>query len=155
MSKETWPHRPLPSSGTDASPMWAGPATLADLATLRRRLRAAVTSGSAPTCSDDDDLERLLLAFEELASNALRHGRPPVRVAVTPTPTGWLLDVSDAATDRPPTPDPERDPAHGGLGLRLVARLSAAHGWQLDGDRKRVWAQLMCTAAGPHDRVAG
>jgi len=135
--------------------MWAGPATLADLATLRRRLRAAVTSGSAPTFSDDDDLERLLLAFEELASNALRHGRPPVRVAVTPTPTGWLLDVSDAATDRPPTPDLERDPAYGGLGLRLVARLAAAHGWQLDGERKRVWAQLICTAAGRHDRVAG
>ena len=33
--------------------------------------------------------------------------------------------------------------------------LAAAHGWQLDGDRKRVWAQLMCTAAGPNDRVAG
>jgi signal transduction histidine kinase len=135
--------------------MWAGPATLADLTALRRRLRAAVAAGSAPHCSDDADIERLLLAFEELASNALRHGRAPVRVAVIPTGAGWLLDISDAATDRPPSPAVGRDPAAGGLGLQLVARLAGAHGWQLDGDRKHVWAHLICTAPGADDGVAG
>ena len=154
MNNEAWPHRPPPDSGSEASLMSGGPATPADLTALRRRLREAVTSGLAPACSDDD-LERLLLAFEELTSNALRHGRPPVRVAVTPTRVGWLLDVSDAAADRPPTPDLGRDPAEGGLGLQLVARLAAVHGWQLDGDRKRVWAHLICAAAGADDRVAG
>ena len=42
-----------------------------------------------------------------------------------------------------PTPDPERDPALGGLGLALVALVSAAHGWEpLGGGRKVVWARV-------------
>ncbi|MET0764527.1 MAG: ATP-binding protein [Blastococcus sp.] len=154
MSETPWPPRPVPDRDAAAPTMWAGPATLADLSTLRRRLRAEVAKGLAPACADDDDLERLLLTFEELTSNALRHGRPPVQVAVTPTDTGWLLDVSDAASDRPPAPAVGRDPAQGGLGLHLVARLAAAYGWHVEGDRKRVWAHLICTATGPNEGVA-
>jgi signal transduction histidine kinase len=156
MSEAPWPHRPPPDTGSAASTVWAGPATPADVTALRKRLRTAVAEGLAPACdTGDDDRARLLLAFEELTSNALRHGRPPVRVAVTPTATGWLLDVSDAATDRPPMPAVGRDPADGGLGLHLIARLAAAVGWLIEGDRKRVWAQLVCMADGRTDGVAG
>ena len=156
MSEAPWPHRPPPDPGSAVSTVWAEPATPADITALRKRLRRAVAEELAPACHNgDDDLDRLLLAFEELTSNALRHGRPPVRVAVTPTDTGWLLDVSDAATDRPPTPAMGRDPADGGLGLHLVARLATAAGWLVEGDRKRVWAQLMCAADGNTDGVAG
>src|SRR5829696_5359920 len=35
-----------------------------------------------------------------------------------------------------------RDPASGGLGLHLVARLSVAHGWYVDDGFKHVWACL-------------
>jgi hypothetical protein len=42
-----------------------------------------------------DAVEKLLLAYEELASNALRHGRRPVRATVTAVGSSWLLDVSD------------------------------------------------------------
>jgi signal transduction histidine kinase len=153
MSETSWPPRPVPDRDSAAPTMSAEPATLPDLSTLRRRLRAEVAGGLAPACADDDDLERLLLTFEELVSNALRHGRPPVQVAVTPTDVGWLLDVSDAASDRPPAPAVGRDPAQGGLGLHMVARLAAAYGWQVEGDRKRVWAHLIC-AAGPDEGVA-
>jgi hypothetical protein len=55
---------------------------------------------------------------------------------------GWLLDVSDRAPEIMPTPAVDRDPAQGGLGLHLVARLSVAHGWYVDGGRKHVWACL-------------
>ena len=52
----------------------------------------------------------------------------------------WLLDVSDAAVDRPPTPAIDRDAADGGLGLYLIAQMCSAHGWTVDEERKHVWA---------------
>jgi signal transduction histidine kinase len=79
---------------------------------------------------------------EELASNGLRHGRPPVQVTVTAAGSGWLLEVRDTATGRPPAPAVDRDAALGGMGLHLVARLSRAHGWAVDGDGKIVWAHI-------------
>jgi hypothetical protein len=127
-----------PSSGTAA---WQGELrTVADLPLLRRRLRAAVCADVLPSGTDDG--ERLLLVFEEIGSNALRHGRAPVLAGVTPTDSAWLLSVSDAAPDRPPTPAVDRDPAEGGMGLGLVARLCRVHGWTVDGDRKIVWARV-------------
>ena len=64
--------------GSAAPTMSAGPASLADLSTLRRRLRAEVAGGLAPSCAADDDLERLLLTFEELS-------RTPCGTAVHPS----------------------------------------------------------------------
>ncbi|CCH88149.1 Histidine kinase (fragment) [Modestobacter italicus] len=58
-------------------------------------------------------------------------------------PHGWLIDVSDACPDSPPAPAVGRDPALGGLGLHLVARLAAAVGWAADGGRKHVWAAVL------------
>jgi len=63
-------------------------------------------------------------------------------VLLATVPTGWLLDVSDAAADRPPALARGRDAAAGGMGLPLVARLSAAHSWTMRGDRKHVWARI-------------
>ncbi len=144
MIESPWPQLPPPEVGSRTSTLWAAPADLADLTMLRRRLLATLADGLTPACGTHDDVERLLLTFEELASNALRHGLPPARVAITMTSTGWLLDVSDAAAERPPTPAVGRDPANGGLGLRLVARLCADHGWLVQDGRKHVWAQLVC-----------
>jgi signal transduction histidine kinase len=114
-------------------------ATAADVTAARSRLRDLVL-GRPDTEGDGDALERLLLAFEELASNGLRHGRPPVQVSVTATDSSWLIDVTDSAHDRPPTPAVDRDAAEGGLGLYLVARLCSAHGWTVLHGRKHVWA---------------
>ena len=81
----------------------------------------------------------------ELTSNALRHGRPPVEVTMASTDTSWVLEVSDAA-DQPPTPAIGRDPGQGGLGLRMVAEMSNARGWDTDGYRKVVWARIDYTS---------
>lgn len=79
-----------------------------------------------------------------MTSNGLRHGRPPVHVVVTTTDAGGLIDVSDGAADTPPAPAVGRDPATGGLGLYLVARLSTAYGWTVQKDRQHAWAYVEC-----------
>src|SRR3954469_2097785 len=136
-----WPQRP-PEPVTDLSVWWQGaPRAAADLTRLRREVQAAV--GSRPEQDNDaDGLDRLWLIFEELASNGLRHGRPPVHVLLATVPTGWLLDVSDAAADRPPAPARGRDAAAGGMGPPLVAPLAAAPGWTVHGARKHVGARV-------------
>jgi len=107
------------------------------------KLRVALSHGGRPAAATDDDLDRLLLAFEELVSNGLRHGRAPVEAAVTTSETGWLLEVSDGAGDSGPVPAVGRDAALGGLGLYLVAQLCGSHGWSTQDDgRKIVWARL-------------
>src|SRR5919112_3038480 len=114
MNQQSWRHRPPPVPDAGAPHIWSGePATAAELTAGRAQLRTTVT-GSAHL--GDEDLDRLLLVFEELASNGLCHGSPPVHVTVTSTAGGWLLQVSDAAVDRPPIPPVGRDPAAGGLG---------------------------------------
>jgi hypothetical protein len=140
MSEGLWAQRPTVDAGaTLAVVWWAEPTSLDELPTLRSRLRAALDSGAA---AGAEAVQWLLLAFEELASNGLRHGRSPVQVVVSDTGHGWLLDVTDTATDSPPRPAVGRDPATGGLGLYMVARLSAAHGWTIDGECKHVWVRI-------------
>jgi anti-sigma regulatory factor (Ser/Thr protein kinase) len=92
--------------------------------------------------ADDDVRDRLVLALDEMASNALRHGQGVARASVRRAEAAWLLEVSDRAADRPPTPAVDRDPSEGGLGLYLIAELSTAHGWYVDDGVKHVWAVL-------------
>ena len=87
-------------------------------------------------------LDRLILALDEMASNALRHGGGRVRASVRTTDDAWLVEVSDQAAARPPAPAVGRDPSEGGLGLYLIAELARDHGWYVDGDCKHVWALL-------------
>jgi hypothetical protein len=53
-----------------------------------------------------------------------------------------LIDVTDAAFDQVPIPAVDRDPAFGGLGLHLIARLCEAYGWSVTGGRKHVWGYV-------------
>ncbi|MBM7804362.1 anti-sigma regulatory factor (Ser/Thr protein kinase) [Geodermatophilus bullaregiensis] len=138
MDAPLWQEQPPPPLPT---PVYDGDiAAAADLTHHRGRLREELRRQAAPPRAGEDDLARLLLAFEELTSNGLRHGGRPVHVTVTHDDEGWLVDVTDAAPDRWPAPALDRDPAHGGLGLYMVARLSAAHGWWSDPVSKHVWA---------------
>jgi signal transduction histidine kinase len=143
-----WARRPPPDADTHGVRVgrWL-PATLRDLTTSRLQLSAALHDGARPPATAEGAVQRLLLVFEELVSNALRHGRAPVEVSVTRIGHFWLLQVSDSAADVPPTPAVGRDAARGGLGLPLVAQLSGAHGWTVDGDRKVVWARIDLTRA--------
>ncbi|MGY1822533.1 ATP-binding protein [Geodermatophilus sp. SYSU D00079] len=102
-------------------------------ADLRRHLRD-------PGLADLRD--RLVLALDEMASNALRHGGGQVRAAVRTTGDCWLIEVSDTAVSTPPSPAVGRDPSEGGLGLYLIAELATSHGWYTAAGAKHVWAVL-------------
>jgi hypothetical protein len=141
MGVSVWARGPLPADSPDRPAGWqAQPSGVAVLAGLRRGVRAAVENRVLPAGYDGG--ERLLLVVEELVSNALRHGRPPVHVTVTGARLGWVVGVSDTAADWPPVPALDRDPANGGMGLSLVARLSPCHGWATDEEVKTVWARV-------------
>jgi anti-sigma regulatory factor (Ser/Thr protein kinase) len=87
-------------------------------------------------------LDQLVLAFDEMASNALRHGGGEVGASVQLTETSYLIQVSDAASAAPPVPAVGRDPSEGGLGLYLIAELATDHGWYAENGAKHVWALL-------------
>ncbi|SFK43813.1 ATP-binding protein [Geodermatophilus ruber] len=143
MGRPVWPLRPLPDGRGEVWRWNLG--AVAELPAARAGLRARLDGVGFPRDPEDQAAERLVLAFDELASNALRHGESPVVATVIAGSGGWLLDVSDRAADAMPTPAVGRDPAQGGLGLYLVARLSVAHGWYVDSGCKHVWACLPTT----------
>jgi anti-sigma regulatory factor (Ser/Thr protein kinase) len=107
-------------------------------AELRRHPATAATSDPHSTDAHD----QLVLALDEMASNALRHGGGRVRAAVRQTEDAFLVEVSDQAHDSPPTPAVGRDPSEGGLGLYLIAEMSIRHGWYVRHGAKHVWALL-------------
>jgi two-component sensor histidine kinase len=143
MTRGAWARRSWPASYSDGHLVgrWE-PATPAELTVHRRELSAVLHDGERPADADECAVERLVLVVEELVSNALRYGSPPVSVEIIATGHFWLLDVSDAAVARPPALAVGRDAAHGGLGLYLVAALCGAHGWTVAHNRKHVWARV-------------
>ena len=137
MNEEIWIERPPPELQGEIR-QWEL-SSVAQLPTVRAELRRLLAT-SAPADADEGLEDRFLLAFEELASNGLRHGGRPVRARVIAADDGLLIEVSDSVTERPPELAVGRDPALGGLGLYLVARLTSTHGWLVAAGRKCVWA---------------
>lgn len=143
MNTPSWTEQPLPSSRIDQLPGWDWELNrAADLTRSRAELKAKVMAAGIPPGDIADAVERLLLAYEELASNGFRHGGVPVETTVTAAADGWLIDVTDAAVDRAPSPAADRDPAFGGLGLYMIARLCDAYGWSVAAGRKHVWGYV-------------
>jgi anti-sigma regulatory factor (Ser/Thr protein kinase) len=115
---------------------------VAELPRIRAQLRRdlAAESDGDPAAEELD--EAVILAFDEMASNALRHGGGGVRARVQRTPGAWLIEVRDSAAATPPRPAVGRDPSQGGLGLYLIAEMADDHGWHLADGQKAVWALL-------------
>ena len=112
-------------------------------AELRTHTLTQPTAGTAADLETAEELrDQLILALDEMASNALRHGGGAVRAAVRLTADAYLIEVSDGAVASPPSPAVDRDPSEGGLGLYLIAEMSSAHGWYVADDAKHVWALL-------------
>src|SRR3954447_24904154 len=152
-AENAWPREPVPSVPGD---VWHWQLEAMHVVSrVRSDLRARIAHPSVSSASTEDARDGLLLVFEELASNALRHGGGDVRALVVAGPGGWLLDLSDEAPDKPPVPAVDRDPALGGMGLHLVAQLSTTYGCAARPRRKHVWARLSSGREEPPRRSAG
>jgi signal transduction histidine kinase len=116
---------------------------IAELALVRAELRQHTAPVPGGRRDRSDRRDQLILALDEMASNALRHGGGRgVVAAVQETEDAYLIDVADSAPATPPTPAVDRDPSEGGLGLYLIAELAREHGWYVQGGTKHVWALL-------------
>ena len=135
-----WPSSPPPP----AAGGWHWElARISELPRVRAQLRRDLAELTDPAdAAAADRNEAVVLAFDEMASNALRHGGGNVRARVQSTGTAWLIEVRDAAATRPPEPAVGRDPSQGGLGLYLIAEMADDHGWHLTEGEKSVWALL-------------
>ena len=116
---------------------------IGELPRIRAELRRhAVTTSRRDDVDSADLRDQVVLALDEMASNALRHGGGRVRAEVRLTEDSYLIEVSDAAAASPPVPAVGRDPSEGGLGLYLIAELATGHGWYVSDGAKHVWALL-------------
>ena len=116
---------------------------ISELPQLRSDLRRHTEGDARPGDPNGVDLrDQLVLAFDEMASNALRHGGGDVQAALRLTEDSYLIEVSDKAAGAPPSPAIGRDPSEGGLGLYLIAELASMHGWYVHAGHKHVWALL-------------
>jgi len=139
-AEPAWPSA-VPPSAPDGL-RWAL-SDVSELPRVRSELRRHVTRRALRMDGDGADLrDQLVLALDEMASNALRHGGGQVEACVGLTPDSYLVDVSDDAASAPPRPAIGRDPSEGGLGLYLIAELATDHGWYVRDGAKHVWALL-------------
>jgi anti-sigma regulatory factor (Ser/Thr protein kinase) len=115
---------------------------VSELPRVRSQLRRGLAEQSHGDAAAIELDEAVVLAFDEMASNALRHGGGGVRARVQQTADAWLIEVRDSAPHSPPQPAVGRDPSLGGLGLYLIAEMANDHGWHLTDGQKSVWALL-------------
>ncbi|MBD8078413.1 ATP-binding protein [Cellulosimicrobium arenosum] len=128
-----------PSASSETVKVWEL-SSVDHLSSLREELGAVLGGESSPDGRLSETPDKLVLIASELATNALRHGRPPTRARLAKDEGYWLLEVSDREPDAVPLIAGERAPGAGGMGLRLARKLSLDVGWYTDGDVKTVWA---------------
>ncbi|MEU8240741.1 ATP-binding protein [Actinoplanes missouriensis] len=143
----------LPASAPHEGALELGRWTVEDyhgLRHLRTALRRAVEELGGPGAPadgsglpDEDDVsERIAVVATELATNALRHGRPPVEVCLSRLGERLVLDASDHDLRAEPQFDVERPLGQGGLGLLLARTFAIEVGWYRDSAAKHVWASF-------------
>lgn len=108
-------------------------------ATARKHARAIVASFALTP----DQVDAVELIVSELVSNSVQHARSSdaIRLVIEGRDTAARIEVHDACR-RPPALAPTSQEAESGRGLRLVAALSSAWGWDARPFGKSVWAEV-------------
>jgi anti-sigma regulatory factor (Ser/Thr protein kinase) len=108
---------------TDLPPrLAADDLTAGHLATLRQRVTAVLEQLPLPPWR----VHEFTVAVSETVANAIRHGRPPVRMSLWSTPGRVLCTVTDlgAGFDYPLSSYLHLDPERAGLGVFLTRQLA-------------------------------
>lgn len=113
---------------------------LAGLTRLRHAVHEAVTGRVERTRAPRRTADQVALLVSELATNALRHGRPPAVVELRTDGTAFVLDVADRDASTAPVVAGTRAPGDGGFGLMIALRLADEVGWYTTRTTKHVWA---------------
>lgn len=94
---------------------WSFPGTAADVTCSRRWLAVAATE----VWGECEDTDRLVLAYSEIATNAVLHGTGPVTVAAQICPTSARCEVADRSARLPKSRHATSGDV-GGRGLDMV-----------------------------------
>jgi hypothetical protein len=113
-----------------------------ELRDLRASLHTALTGSPDLAGQLDDVPEKMILVATELATNALRHGRPPTVVSLFRLGDHFVLDVADHDPEILPEYAEARPPGAGGLGLKLAREFSLDIGWFVTDNTKHIWAKF-------------
>ena len=114
-----------------------------DLRGLRASLRDALNRHGLVQGEDLDEVPHLVvLVATELASNALRHGRPPTIVTLLTTDDRFLLDVADHDVSSVPELTDISPTDSGGRGQFLAQSVTLDVAWYATGKTKNIWASF-------------
>lgn len=118
--------------------------TVAELSALRHELQEEINTRDHAAA--DRDLSQvaqdLVLVASELATNAIKYGRPPTIVQLSQDGTRFLLTVADRDLSSEPRIAGERPPGEGGFGLQIARRVSRDVGWYRTDAVKVIWAEI-------------
>jgi anti-sigma regulatory factor (Ser/Thr protein kinase) len=89
--------------------------------------------------SDSEAIDAELVATE-LITNAWRHGRGPITISADLHPDFLLVTVC-SESDTEPTVRDDAD-GSGGRGIPLIEELTRSWGFEREGDRLCVWAEV-------------
>ena len=104
-----------------------------------RELREGLEDWVGASAQYVDDL---LIVTNELATNALIYGKPPILIAVVWEPALIRIRVTQSCQPEGNIPRLASLPGYRGRGLLLVNTLSQAWGWSSNGQNLAVWAEL-------------
>ena len=92
----------------------------------------------------EDQADDVQLVVDELVTNAIRHSRGQVTLAIARRLDRVVVQVQDPSPDAPVTGDDDVL-ADNGRGLLLVEQIAAEWGTTPTDDGKRVWAEVPVT----------
>jgi len=98
---------------------------------------------------DDELLVDAELLASEIVTNAIRHGRGQIAIALSPHSGYQRFEVYDEGSDTEPriTPGVPDGLAEGGWGLQLLGLLASSWATEVTSDGNRVvWYELPCSA---------
>ncbi|GAB2583477.1 hypothetical protein Aab01nite_84810 [Paractinoplanes abujensis] len=112
-----------------------------ELKHLRAALREALTRQELTMDEHGSEIaDCMVLVATELATNAIKHGRPPTEIRLMRTEERFILDVADRDLSKIPELAHTRPIDAGGRGLKLAMDMSLQVGWYAGPTTKHIWA---------------